>query len=114
MEDCLFCKIAAGEIPSTCLYQDEDVFVFEDINPQASVHYLVIPRVHIPAVSAITAENADLTAKCFTVISRLTAQDERLKDGFRVVSNCGPAAGQTVPHLHFHVLGGERLADRMV
>ncbi len=113
MNDCLFCKIIEGEIPSECLYNDEGVYAFRDINPQAPVHFLVIPKRHIASVAALGADNAAIVSKCFEVIAKLAAQDERLKNGYRVVSNCGPDAGQTVHHLHFHVIGGERMSDRM-
>ena len=108
MNDCLFCKIAAGEIPSTCLYDDDAVYAFRDINPQAPVHLLVIPKLHIGSVAEITAENSAVVAKCFEVIAKLAAQ-EGLENGYRVISNVGEDAGQTVKHLHFHVLGGEKL-----
>ena len=104
MNDCLFCKIAAGEIPSTCLYNDDDVYAFRDINPQMPVHFLVIPKQHIDSVAAITAENSAVVAKCFEVIAKIAK--ERGMDSFRVVSNIGEQAGQSVFHLHFHVLSG--------
>jgi len=113
MSDCIFCKIAAGEIPSSCLWDDEDVFAFRDINPQAPVHFLVIPKEHITGVSEISAENSAIVAKCFEVIAKL-AEQEGLTGGYRVISNCGPDAGQTVPHLHFHVIAGKKMAERMV
>ena len=112
MENCLFCKIIAGEIPSTKVYEDENVFAFRDINPQAPVHILVIPRHHISSMSAIDeATDAELAA-CLRAI-RLIAAREGLKEGYRVVSNCGPHACQSVPHLHFHILGGRQMADQM-
>ena len=104
MKDCLFCKIAAGEIPSDCLYQDEQVYVFKDIAPQTPVHFLVIPREHIDSAACIDEGNASVVAHAFAVIARL-AKEQGL-DGFRVVSNVGESAGQTVKHLHFHVLSG--------
>ena len=104
MNDCLFCKIAAGEIPSTCLYNDDDVYAFRDINPQMPVHFLVIPKQHIDSVAAITVENSAVVAKCFEVIAKIAK--ERGMDSFRVVSNIGEQAGQSVFHLHFHVLSG--------
>ncbi|MCF0120803.1 MAG: histidine triad nucleotide-binding protein [Oscillospiraceae bacterium] len=113
MSDCIFCKIAAHEIPSTCLYEDEDVFAFRDINPQAPVHFLVIPKKHIESAAAVTPENSTLVAKCFEVIAKLAAQ-EKLDNGFRVISNCGPDAGQTVFHLHFHVIAGRKLGERLL
>ncbi|NCB52185.1 MAG: histidine triad nucleotide-binding protein [Clostridia bacterium] len=113
MSDCIFCKIAAGEIPSASLWDDESVFAFRDINPQAPVHFLVIPKEHITGVSEITAENSAIVAKCFEVIAKL-AEREGLEAGYRVISNCGPDAGQTVPHLHFHVIAGKKMAEKMV
>ena len=104
MNDCLFCKIAAGEIPSACLYEDELVYVFKDIEPQAPVHFLVIPREHIDSAACITGENSGVVAHAFEIIAKL-AKEQGL-DGFRVVSNVGESAGQSVRHLHFHVLSG--------
>lgn len=104
MADCLFCKIAAGEIPSDCLYQDEQVFVFRDIDPQAPVHFLVIPKKHIESAACINGDNSGLIAHIFEVIARLAG--EMGLDGFRIVSNTGESAGQSVHHLHFHVLSG--------
>lgn len=109
---CLFCKIIAGEIPSTKVYEDETVLAFRDIAPQAPTHILVIPKEHIPSVHAVTAENSGVVAHIFEVIPRI-AEQEGLKNGYRVVSNCGPDAGQTVPHLHFHILGGTVLNTNM-
>ena len=114
MEDCLFCKIAEGKIPSTCLYNGDGVFAFRDIAPQAPVHFLVIPKKHIASVSDISAENSAIITKCFEVIAQLASEDEELKNGYRVISNCGPDAGQTVHHLHFHVLGGRPMNEQMV
>ncbi len=104
MSDCLFCKIIAGEIPSTKIYEDEEVFAFRDIDPQAPVHFLVIPKAHIRSCGEITPENSAVVAHCFEVISKV-AREQGL-ESFRVVSNCGEQAGQSVPHLHFHVLSG--------
>lgn len=106
--DCLFCKIAAGEIPSKKAYEDEKVFAFYDIDPQAPVHILVIPKEHIQSVSQITPENQEIVGHIFTVIAKL-AQELNLEDGYRVVSNAGQQGGQSVPHLHFHLLGGRNL-----
>ena len=110
--DCLFCKIIAGDIPSTKVYEDETVFAFRDIAPQAPTHILVIPKDHIPSVNGITAENSAVVAHIFEVIPQI-AQAEGLTGGYRVVSNCGADAGQTVHHLHFHILGGKTLALEM-
>ena len=109
---CLFCKIAAGEIPATKVYEDELILAFRDIAPQAPTHILVIPKTHIPSVDGVTPENSHLVAHIFTKIPAIAAQ-ENLVGGYRVVSNCGPDAGQTVPHLHFHILGGKELTTQM-
>ena len=109
---CIFCKIVAGEIPSTKVYEDESILAFRDINPMAPTHILVIPKTHIPSVDGVTAENSAIVAKIFEVIPRIAAA-EGLQGGYRVVSNCGPDAGQTVPHLHFHILGGKTLSVDM-
>ena len=106
--DCIFCKIVAGEIPSTKVYEDETVFAFRDINPQAPTHILVIPKAHIGSVAEISGENSAVVAHIFEVIPRIAAE-EGLANGYRVVSNCGADAGQTVHHLHFHILGGKQL-----
>jgi len=112
MSDCLFCKIVAGIIPSTKVYEDETVFAFRDIAPQAPTHILVIPKVHIPSVDGVSAENSAVVAHIFEVIPQI-AKAEGLEKGYRVVSNCGADAGQTVHHLHFHILGGKTLALEM-
>ena len=104
MADCLFCKISKGEIPSTCLYEDEHVFVFKDIDPKAPVHFLVIPKAHIASCAAVDADNSSVVARCFEVIAKVTK--EQGLDSFRVVSNIGEQSGQSVFHLHFHVLSG--------
>lgn len=112
MNDCLFCKIIAGEIPSTKVYEDDSVLAFRDIAPQAPTHILVIPKEHIPSVAAICPENSAILSHIFEVIARIAA-DEGLTGGYRVVSNCGADAGQTVSHLHFHILGGRELTLQM-
>ena len=104
MSDCLFCKIVAGEIPSNKVYEDGQCLAFHDIAPQAPTHFLVIPKAHIPSVAGVNEENAAVVAHIFTVIAKV-AKDLGL-DSYRVVSNIGDQAGQTVPHLHFHVLAG--------
>ena len=113
MSDCIFCKIAAGVIPSTKVYEDESVLAFRDINPQAPVHILVIPKQHIASAADITEENADAVAACFKVIAKVAAQ-EGLSGGFRVISNCGADAGQTVNHLHFHILAGVNMGEKIL
>jgi histidine triad (HIT) family protein len=112
MSNCLFCRIVAGEIPSTKVYEDETVLAFRDIAPQAPTHILVIPKAHIASVAQISAENSAVVAHIFEVIAKV-AEAEGLTDGYRVVSNCGDHAGQTVHHLHFHILGGRQLALEM-
>lgn len=109
---CLFCKIAAGEIPSTKVYEDELVLAFRDISPMAPTHILVIPKAHIPSVDGVTPENSAVVAHIFEVIPTI-AKTEGLENGYRVVSNCGPDAGQSVQHLHFHILGGRQLTLEM-
>lgn len=109
MMDCLFCKIAAGQIPSNKVYEDDQVLAFYDIDPQAPVHFLVIPKAHISGADAITAENSAVVAHIYEVIAKI-AKELKLENGFRVVSNVGADGGQTVPHLHFHVLAGRSLA----
>ena len=112
MENCLFCKIVKGDIPSTKVYEDEKVLAFRDIAPMAPTHILVIPKAHIGSVAEVNAENADVVAHIFTVIPKI-AEAEKLENGYRVVSNCGADAGQTVHHLHFHILGGKKLCTEM-
>ena len=108
MENCLFCKIVAGVIPSTKVYEDEKILAFRDIAPQAPTHILVVPKAHIADCNGITAENSAVVAHIFSVIPQIAAA-EGLTGGYRVVSNCGDDAGQTVHHLHFHILGGKKL-----
>ena len=110
--NCLFCKIIAGDIPSTKVYEDEKVLAFRDIAPQAPTHILVVPKAHIDSCNGITAENSAVVAHIFQVIPQI-AKEEGLEGGYRVVSNCGSDAGQTVFHLHFHILGGKPLALEM-
>ena len=112
MSNCLFCKIVAGDIPSTKVYEDETILAFRDIAPQAPTHILVIPKTHISGCDGVTEENSAVVAHIFSVIPQI-AKAEGLENGYRVVSNCGPDAGQTVPHLHFHILGGKKLALEM-
>ena|SRR5690348_8223967 len=109
MEDCLFCKIVAGQIPASIVYQDDDVIAFKDINPQAPVHILLIPRRHIPSMAEITAEDGSLLAKLFVTANQL-AHENNLDSGYRFVTNIGPHAGQSVFHLHFHLLGGRLMS----
>ena len=110
--DCLFCKIIEGVIPSTKVYEDENVYAFRDINPQAPVHVLVIPKKHISSLDGVNAENSDVVRIIFEKIPEI-AKAEGLENGYRVVSNCGPDACQTVKHLHFHIMGGKKLPENM-
>jgi len=107
--DCLFCKIAAGEIPSKKVYEDDKVLAFYDIEPQAPFHVLIIPKEHIKSAACITEENSAIVSHIFEIASKL-AKEFKLENGFRIVNNCGEDGGQTVGHLHFHMLGGRLLA----
>ena len=111
--DCIFCKIVAGEIPCKKAYEDDEVLAFYDINPQAPVHVLIIPKARVAhGVADIDESNSAVAGRCLAVAAKL-AKELGLADGFRVVSNNGPAAGQTVAHLHFHLLGGRQLMLEM-
>lgn len=112
MNDCLFCKIIAGEIPCTKVYEDDYVFAFRDINPMAPVHVLVMPKEHICCADKIDESNSALVAKVFEAIAKI-AKAEGLTNGYRVVNNCGEDGGQTVKHIHFHLLGGKTLGVEM-
>lgn len=105
MEDCIFCKIAKGEIPSTKVYEDEAVLAFRDLDPQAPEHVLIIPKEHIASAAEITPENSGLVARVFEAAA-VIAKELGLKNGFRIVNNCGKDGMQSVQHLHFHLLGG--------
>ncbi len=105
MNDCLFCRIISGEIPSKKVYEDDLCYAFYDIDPQAPTHFLVIPKEHIKSAAEINSANSAVVGHIFEVIAKLSAE-MGMKDGFRIVSNCGDCAGQTVHHLHFHVMSG--------
>ena len=109
MSDCLFCKIINGEIPSKKAYEDENVYAFWDISPTAPVHILVIPKKHISTLNDINEENSQVIAKIYEAITKIAAENGIAEDGYRVVSNCNDMAGQSVFHLHFHLLGGREL-----
>lgn len=109
MENCLFCKIAAGQIPAKIIYQDQDVVAFEDINPQAPHHVLLIPRRHIVSVSDLTLEDGPVLARLFMTAAKLAHDMGIAESGYRFLTNTGPDTGQSVFHLHFHLLGGRRL-----
>lgn len=110
--DCLFCKIIAGEIPSAKVYEDDIMYAFKDINPQAPVHVLVIPKTHIASLDGISAENSAVVAKIFEKIPQI-AKGLGLTNGYRLISNCGDDACQSVKHLHFHIIGGAKLSEQM-
>ena len=112
MTDCLFCKIIAGEIPSSKVYEDDAVYAFRDIAPMAPVHILVVPKTHIASADGITEENSAYVARIFEAIPKI-AESEGLTNGYRVITNCGEDACQSVKHLHFHILGGKKLPESM-
>ncbi len=112
--DCIFCQIAAGKVPSEILYQDEEVIAFRDINPQAPVHLLIIPRKHIPSLTRLTDADSPLIGHMIAIANQL-AKDEGISErGYRLVINCGDEGGQLVPHLHMHLLGGRQLSGKLV
>ena len=107
--DCIFCKIAAGEIPSEILYQDEEVIAFHDINPEAPLHLLIVPRKHIPSVAHLTESDTPLIGHMTRIANQLAKEHGVAESGYRLVINCGGHGGQAVPHLHMHLLGGRAL-----
>ncbi|MCK5812953.1 MAG: histidine triad nucleotide-binding protein [Cocleimonas sp.] len=109
MSDCIFCKIIGGEIPSQVVYDDEDVFAFRDINAQAPLHVLIIPKAHIATINDLETNNADIIGKLYLVAKKIAADEGYTNKGYRVVMNCGEAAGQTVFHIHLHLLAGRPL-----
>jgi histidine triad (HIT) family protein len=109
---CLFCKIIAGEIPSACVYSDDKVYAFKDISPQAPVHVLVVPKIHIGSADEVNATNSDYVSAIFEAIPTIASQCG-LENGYRVITNIGEDGAQSVKHLHFHVLGGEKLPEKM-
>jgi len=110
---CLFCKIVAGQLPATVVYQDEDVVAFRDIAPQQPVHIVLVPRAHFAGLNDLTAETAPLVGKLALAAIKLAGEQGVAESGYRFVSNCGPDAGQTVHHLHFHLIGGGAMGGRM-
>lgn len=109
---CLFCEIIAGNIPSAKVYEDDKCYAFRDINPQAPVHVLVVPKCHIESADAVSAENSSYVSAIFEAIPKV-ASAEGLTNGYRVITNCGEDGCQSVKHLHFHVLGGKKLPETM-
>ncbi len=110
--DCLFCKIIEGVIPSAKVYEDDKIYAFKDINPQAPVHVLVIPKLHISSMDEVNADNAESVKHIFVMIPQI-AKSLGLDNGYRVISNCGDDGCQSVKHLHFHILGGKKLNENM-
>ena len=111
--DCIFCKIVSGDIPSNKVYEDDKVLAFHDIAPQMPVHIIVIPKVHIESALEVNEENSEVIGHIFSVIAKV-AKEAGLENGFRVINNCGEDGGQTVKHIHFHILGGEKLGEKLV
>jgi len=110
---CIFCQIADGKLPSDILYQDEEVLVFPDIQPQAPLHLLIIPKKHIPSISRITREDKPLVGHMINTAQEMARREGVSEKGYRLVINCGQQGGQLVPHLHLHLLGGRRLSDQL-
>lgn len=108
--DCLFCKIIAGEIPSAKVYENDKVYAFRDISPEAPTHVLIVPKEHIASANDLTAENASVVSDIFLAAKEIAAMEGIAEGGYRIVNNCGEDGGQTVKHLHFHMLGGRSLA----
>lgn len=113
MSDCIFCKIANGEIPSTIVYEDEYVTAFKDLNPQAPIHILVVPKKHYNNVLEVE-ENDNIISKIYETINKIAEKEGFAKEGFRVINNCGENAGQTVMHMHFHILAGKKLGEKIL
>ena len=111
--NCIFCRIAAGTIPAAIVHQDEDVVAFRDIAPQAPVHLVLVPRAHFSGLNDLTPETAPLVGRIALAARALAASEGCAASGWRLISNCGPDAGQTVHHLHFHLIGGKPMAGRM-
>ena len=112
MNDCIFCKIIKGDIPSSKVYEDDMIYAFRDIAPMAPVHVLVVPKEHIASADGITESNSAYVARIFEMIPKIAAS-EGLTNGYRVITNCGEDGCQSVKHLHFHILGGKKLPDQM-
>lgn len=113
MNDCLFCKIIKKEIPSTIVYEDEEILAFRDINPVAPVHVLVIPKKHISSLTNLEPQDELIVGKIYGVINKIAKQENIFESGFRVIVNCGEDGGQEVKHLHFHLIGGKKLGTKI-
>lgn len=112
--DCLFCKIIAGDIPSKKVYEDEFVYAFHDINPVAPVHVIVVPKAHIESANAVDETNSENVKHLFEAIPIIAKELKVSEDGFRVITNIGENGGQTIKHLHFHIIGGTKLGEKLV
>ena len=112
--DCIFCKIANGEIPSSFVYEDDKIVAFKDINPVAPVHFLVVPKKHICCLDGLCEEDKELMGHLMTTIPKIAKQFPELEKGYRVINNCGENAGQTVKHIHFHIIGGLSLGEKLI
>ena len=114
MDDCIFCKIVKGEIPSEKVYEDEEVIAFKDINPAAPIHILVIPKKHITTLLDVTEEDSYLISKIFVAINKIAKQIGIEENGFRIIANCGKDSGQEVMHIHFHLLAGRKMGPKII
>ncbi len=112
--DCIFCKIISGDIPSNTVYEDDLIKAFADIAPQAPVHIIIIPKIHIASANELTADNSKYVARIFEKIPEIAKEQGVASDGYRIINNCGTNGGQTVNHLHFHLLGGKSLGEKLV
>ncbi len=113
MEDCIFCRIVAGEMPSDIVYQDDEYLAFRDISPQAPVHIIIIPRAHVGSLTELTEQHEGLMGRLVILATKLAEQEGAAERGYRLIINCGPAGGQVVPHIHLHLIGGRKLDDQM-
>ncbi len=111
--NCIFCKIGKKEIPSTIVYENESIIAFKDLNPQAPIHILVVPKNHISSINDITQENSSIISEIFLSINEIVEKEEIKESGYRVISNCGNDGCQSVQHLHFHILGGKKLSETL-
>ena len=114
MEDCIFCKIIKGQIPSNKVYEDEEILAFHDINPAAPIHILVIPKKHISMLTDLKPEDETLIGKIYIAINKIAEKEGFKEQGYRVIANCGKDSGQEVMHIHFHILAGKKLGDKIV
>ena len=112
-EECIFCRIITGEVPSDIVYQDENFLAFRDISPQAPIHLLIIPKIHITSLAELTEGQQDLVGRLIMTAKKLAEKEGIAKSGYRLSINCGPDGGQAVPHLHLHLIGGRKLVDRL-